>query len=112
MRIWDLPPDVLCDKHLLGEHQELHGLFNILTKNLKGYRNHPETKRWVGYTKALWNRHEDLREEMKERGFNHKSPLPDQGLVGPDINPYCLSSVEEQKQLLISKGCKCKIHLI
>jgi len=31
MRIWDIPANKLCTKHLLGEHSELHGLWNILT---------------------------------------------------------------------------------
>lgn len=31
MRIWDIPPDKLCRNHLLGEHNELHAIWNILT---------------------------------------------------------------------------------
>ncbi|NCS72473.1 MAG: pyrimidine dimer DNA glycosylase, partial [Candidatus Magasanikbacteria bacterium] len=31
MRVWDIHPKYLCRKHLLGEHRELHGLWNILT---------------------------------------------------------------------------------
>jgi hypothetical protein len=50
MRIWDIPPDKLCRNHLLGEHNELHAMWNILTQGKKGYSNHPETKRWVGRT--------------------------------------------------------------
>jgi len=45
MRIWDIPPDKLCRNHLLGEHNELHAMWNILTQGKKGYANHPETKK-------------------------------------------------------------------
>ncbi|MDX8387130.1 MAG: pyrimidine dimer DNA glycosylase/endonuclease V [Ghiorsea sp.] len=29
MRIWDIHPGYLARQQLLGEHRELHGLFNI-----------------------------------------------------------------------------------
>jgi len=50
MRVWDIHPKHLCRKHLLAEHRELHGLWNILTKHkgAGGYSHHPETLRWVG----------------------------------------------------------------
>lgn len=112
MRIWDLPPSVLCDKHLLGEHRELHGLFNILTQNKKGYSQHPETKRWVGKTKALYNRHEALAAEITKRRFKHQSPLLCDAdmLIGPEQNDVLIESVASQKMLLITKGCKCKVE--
>lgn len=37
MRIWDVSPSFLNNNSLLGEHKELHGIFNIITKNKKGY---------------------------------------------------------------------------
>lgn len=50
MRVWDIEPRFLCRQHLLAEHRELHGLWNILTKHggTGGYSRHPETLRWVG----------------------------------------------------------------
>jgi hypothetical protein len=30
-RIWDADPALLCDRHLLGEHRELHAIWSILT---------------------------------------------------------------------------------
>ncbi len=32
MRIWDIPPKLLCRNHLLGEHRELHAIWSILTQ--------------------------------------------------------------------------------
>lgn len=77
MRIWDIHPGYLARQQLLGEHRELHGLFNILTLGKKGYSRHPETLRWVGCVDALIQRHDLLVCEMTLRGYNHYSPLID-----------------------------------
>ena len=71
MRVWDIHPKHLCRKHLLAEHRELHGLWNILTKHKGrgGYSRHPETLRWVGKLKALCLRHEapySFRQEARQ----------------------------------------------
>ncbi len=75
MRIWDINPGYLNNQSLLGEHRELHGIVSILVNRKKGYANHPETLRWVGYEWALYQRHQLLREEMILRGFNEHSPV-------------------------------------
>lgn len=64
MRIWDIPNEKLCKKHLLGEHRELHALWSILINNKKGYTNHPETLRWTGKLISLYFRHEQQIKEM------------------------------------------------
>lgn len=110
MRIWDLPPSNLCRNHLLGEHRELHALWTILIENRPGYRNHPETKRWVGKLHALYLRHEQLVEEMKKRGYNHKSPLDKKYATGTSTQDYFIHSVEEQKTIIKNKKCDCKIE--
>jgi hypothetical protein len=75
VRIWDVDPGFLNDKSLLGEHRELHGIFNIITMGKKGYSRHPETLRWVSHIQGLFIRHELLVCEMRLRGFRHQSPL-------------------------------------
>src|SRR5690242_5548948 len=107
MRIWDVSPSILCRQHLLGEHRELHALWKILTENKKGYRNHPETKRWEGKLKALYLRHENLVEEMKLRGYNHHTPLDVKLAVGKAHQDEFLHSVEEQQKILHDKPCLC-----
>ena len=39
MRMWMLPPEMMCRKHLLGEHVELHMLLGSLRrgKNIDGF---------------------------------------------------------------------------
>lgn len=108
MRIWDIHPSKLCRKHLLGEHRELHALYTIISQDKTGYRNHPETKRWVGKLAALYRRHELLVEEMTRRGYVHQSPLPtppnDKQLQDAFVN-----TPEEQFQLLKDKDCDCPL---
>ncbi len=109
MRVWDLPPKQLCRKHLLGEHRELHGLWNILTKHTGkgGYSNHPETKRWVGKTKALYLRHEALVKEMLRRGYQHHSPLDKRLAKGSSIQRLYIDHPTRQRELLHKKPCDC-----
>ena len=86
MRVWDIHPGYLARQQLLGEHRELHGLASILIHNKRGYANHPETKRWVGYLPALAMRHRQLACEMALRGYQDRSPFPIEGeVVWPEI---------------------------
>lgn len=87
MRIWyPIAPSELDNKRLLGEHNEIlivAKAVHAITYNLKyGFKNHPETLRWVGHTRALKLRHDAIATEMIARGFNHKSPWPDY-LINP-----------------------------
>jgi len=108
MRIWDLPPSVLCRKHLLGEHRELHALWTIISQRKKGYSHHPETLRWVGKLKALYQRHEKLVTEMIKRGYNHQSALDKSIATGKDKQDEFVNTLSEQKEILKGKKCKCK----
>lgn len=112
MRVWDIHPKHLCRKHLLGEHRELHGLWNILTKHggVGGYANHPETKRWVGKEAALYARHEALVEEMTDRGYQHNSPLDASLATGSTTQDAFIDTVARQKELLRDKPCECFHH--
>jgi len=109
MRIWDIPPAQLCRKHLLGEHRELHGLWNILTKHggVGGYSRHPETLRWVGKSRALYNRHEALVKEFARRGYQHHTPLDKRLATGSAIQRQYIHTLQEQKRLLYTKQCEC-----
>lgn len=110
MRIWDLPVSVLCQAHLLSEHRELHGLWNILLHNKKGYRHHPETKRWEGKLGALRLRHEAQVEEMARRGWTHRSPLPAAPITESVIQTVTINTLEEQLDILGRKGCSCMVE--
>jgi len=109
MRIWDLPPEVLCRNHLLGEHRELHAIWSILTNNKKGYPRHPEVIRWRGRLKALYLRHQILVKEMGNRGYRHNSPLLKKLATGKAKQDLQVDSYEDQIRNLKGKECGCKV---
>lgn len=107
MRIWDLPPQRLCRKHLLGEHRELHAIYSVILNDKKGYSRHPETLRWVGKLPALKKRHELLVAEMTRRGYRHDSPLPD--APGKEDQDKLINTIIEQEKILRDKNCDCPL---
>lgn len=110
MRIWDLEPKYLCKSHLLGEHRELHALWNIISQNKMGYSKHPETVRWQGKLPALYARHDLIVKEMLRRGYNHMSPLPGNAGEGKRHQNVFINTPDEQRQLLNTKNCNCKFR--
>jgi hypothetical protein len=112
MRVWDIHPKFLCRKHLLAEHRELHGLWNILTKHKGqgGYSRHPETLRWAGKQKALYLRHEALVNEFACRGYRHRTPLDKKFATGFGSQSVFINTIGEQKNILRQKLCECLMH--
>jgi hypothetical protein len=109
MRIWDLDPERLCRQHLLGEHRELHALWVILTQEKKGFARHPETARWRGKLKALYQRHQALANEMAKRGYRHATPLPENQATGLAVQAEFKDTPAEQLRILRDKGCGCRV---
>lgn len=109
MRIWDIPPSALCRQHLLGEHRELHGLWNILTQGKEGYSRHPETRRWEGRLAALYARHEALVSEFERRGYHHRTPLDPALATGIAHQDRFVDSPDRQRELLQDKPCPCPL---
>ena len=74
MRQWLVNPKLLCRKHLLGEHVEHHMFIGSIKRgtSVEGYLRDGFLE-----PKTLYKRHDELVEEMKRRGYNHRSPLPD-----------------------------------
>lgn len=109
MRVWDVPPAVLCRPHLLGEHRELHAVWTVITEGRQGYRHHPEVKRWTGCLRALYLRHALLVDEMTERGFRHQSPLDARLATGRECQDQMVDSFAGQIEILRAKGCGCRV---
>lgn len=111
MRIWDIHPKYLCRKHLLAEHRELHGLWNILTvhKCKGGYSHHPETLRWIGKQKALYLRHDIIVKEFISRGYSHHTPLNKKLAKGLGIQNSFINTITEQEKILLAKNCDCPL---
>jgi hypothetical protein len=98
--MWLVDPKIMCRKHLLGEHVELHMFVGTIKKgtSIKGYvDNH------LVDTSLIKQRHEELVKEMERRGYKHKTPLEyvDSFNVGK-IDP------EVSKAILLSRCIECK----
>jgi len=109
MRIWDIPTEKLCKKHLLGEHSELHAIWSIITQGKKGFSHHPEVIRWKGKLKSLYLKHEEIANEMKKRGYKHNSPLNVAFASGKDKQDELIDTLNEQITILKNKNCECKL---
>jgi len=111
MRVWDIPPNYLCDKHLLGQHLEIHTMHSVIINGKKGYAKHPETMRWRGHEDELRGVHEATAKEMITRGFNHKSPL-----AGSYVSQVSVLGIVDpiwrQIEELRRKYCNCNIEAI
>jgi hypothetical protein len=72
--MWNVEPKHMCNQHILGEHLEMHMFIGTMKKgtSLKGFIN----KGLVDLT-LVGLRHDELVKEMKKRGINHKTPIPD-----------------------------------
>ncbi len=70
--MWMVDPRLMCRKHLLGEHVELHMLVGSMRSgiSLQGFFDNKLIE-----THNVARRHEQLVREMKRRGFRHASPL-------------------------------------
>ena len=76
MRMWMVDPALLCDKHLLGEHGEIH-------KHRHNFVSHHRIDKRIELgqiePKSMGTRHDSLAKEMVRRGMTHQSPydMPD-----------------------------------
>ena len=72
MRMWLCNPEILCQKHLCGEHLEMHMFLGTLKegKKIDGY-----LKNNLFEPRFLYQRHKELANEMIKRGYNHNSPM-------------------------------------
>ena len=74
MRMWCVPPQLMCRQHLLGEHVELH---IIVSHIVRGQKLDGFYAKGLIDTKLIKKRHADIVEELSNRGWEHKSPLPE-----------------------------------
>jgi hypothetical protein len=111
MRIWDIDPKHLCRNHLLGEHNELHAIWNIITQGRKGYSHHPETERWKGKLRALYDIHQKIVLEMESRGYRHHSPLDKTLATGMKFQDAFVDPIERQMEILRRRGCSCNVGI-
>lgn len=70
--MWNVNPKILCQRHLLGEHVEMHMFAGCLNRGLSidGY-----VRNGLVEPDKIQIRHDELSVEMLRRGMNHKSPI-------------------------------------
>lgn len=107
MRMWMIEPSLLCNKHLLGEHGEIHKhKHNFVKKhNIRG-RILPIAQIEPS---SMQVRHDDLAAEMAGRGMNHRSPyeMPDISYLEP-IYREAKVDINNSKKDLCSRCAECK----
>lgn len=90
MRMWNINPKLLCRKHLLGEHGEIHKhRHNFVKQHRIDKRISPVVQI---EPENMKKRHDELASEMIRRNYNHNSPYEQ-----PDLS--YLSSNERYAQI-------------
>lgn len=104
VRIWCVPVEKLDRQHLLGEHHELHVIWNTIMRKRAGikcgFMNHPEVIRFEKNIMQLVWCHNEQVDEMTRRGYKHNSPL---GVSGRWAKEYVYSDEEMKRDLEILK---------
>jgi hypothetical protein len=110
MRMWGIYPSLLCNKHLIGEHGEIHKHKHNFVKK------HKITKRISPIVQIepenMKSRHDELVEEMLKRGYNHNSPYeqPDLSYL-IDKERYAKIDINISINDLKSRCVECSKHL-
>jgi hypothetical protein len=98
--MWMIDSKLLCRKHLLGEHVELHMLAGTIAKGISiaGY-----VENGLAEIHSIIPRHEELAVEMIQRGYNHRSELK---ISLPLISGQSLGHVDQDNSIKeLSKRC-------
>lgn len=111
MRMWSISPTLLCDKHLLGEHGELHKHRHNFVKH------HSITGRISPVVQIepdnMGKRHDVLAVEMVRRGFKHQSPYIQPSLDHlPDNERYAKIDLAENIKTLSERCVKCSNKIL
>ena len=107
-RMWGVPPELMCNQHLLGEHVELHMMIGQLEKGntgvLKGHAKHKQV-----IIEEIPRRHDEIVEELiNKRDYahqngKHQSPINfEPQIEGGEIN------LEKNLRALARRTERCK----
>jgi hypothetical protein len=100
--MWMVNPRIMCREHLLGEHVEIHMFIGSINrgKSVKRY-----LEKGLLEVHSLYNRHEDLIEEMKRRGYYHNSEVNEKWKFAEKVGV-----IDREKNLdeLKSRCSKCE----
>ena len=100
-----IEPRLLCKKHLIGEHGELHKFRSSFEK---GYKIDKRVCPVVQIEPLkMKERHDQLVEEMKIRGYNHKSSYEQPGLS--KYNPDQLNVKADLEYNIKDLAARCEV---
>lgn len=105
MRMWMVNPALMCRRHLLGEHAEIHMLVSCILqgKSIKGYIDRNLVSPW-----DISPRHSLLRDEMVKRGYHHNSDIPSESIfkiTGMGLVPFTFMIDETKSASDLRKRC-------
>lgn len=110
MRMWMVPPEVLCNQHLFGEHVECHMFVGTLnkSKDVSGY-----IKNNLLEIPSLRSRHNALAAEILARKFSHRSNLPEITTIDKYVEHFAFR-VDRKASMknLLSRCKKCRDRLL
>ena len=109
MRMWMVPPEVMCRKHLLGEHVEIHMLAGSLRRkrSIEGHLAAGQLE-----PQSIHRRHAALVAEMRRRGFKHQSPLPSAGRLTSRHRIARVDVAKSMNELATRcKDCRLGMHV-
>ena len=97
MRMWMVDPVIMCRKHLLGEHVELHmaAAHICLGKRIDGWADTNCLQ-----PKAIGMRHKALAAEMTLRGYKHVSPLRQPRVLKTQRPEACVDTIAARTELV------------
>jgi hypothetical protein len=100
MRMWNIDPKLMCNKHILGEHLEMHMFIGSINKG-KSITGFIETGLVeVGNIKI---RHDELVSEMESRGVKHRTRI-----IDVNLNPQGKVNSVMNKKILSDRCSNCK----
>ena len=104
MRMWNVNPKILCRKHLLGEHLEMHMFAGSIKKgiSLNGFINNGCVE-----IHNIKKRHDELATELSGRMYNHKTPIKESI---DDVIGYV--DTEQNINELMNRCPECKERII
>lgn len=107
MRMWMVPPELMCRRHLLGEHAETHMFLGTLQKgrSVAGFLS-----RGLLEPASLKMRHDGLAAEMEARGYRHLSPMVGE-IVKKAVSTLSQADIAVQvdsKKAIVELCSRCK----
>lgn len=109
MRMWMIEPKLLCMKHLLGEHGEIHKHRHNF---VKGHSIAGRIKGNAVEPMSMKDRHDKLEAEIVRRAIEAGRKPPCSPFEQPDLSAYSDEhrnykiNVEDARELLINR-CEC-----